>query len=609
MRVLECDVLVVGAGGAGLRAALAASDALAGGRVVLATKGKLGQSGVTATACSDRMAFHATLPHTEPVGPEAWVHHAEDIYRIGGEVSDWDLAEVLAQGSAEAFRYLDELGVPFAKRNGLADQFLTDGSRFARACYTGPYTANHISHALARRVRETPVQLLEECMVAEILVARGGHQVAGALALQGGELLEIHVRSIVLATGGAGNGWAINVFPEGMTGDGYALAYRAGCPLANMEFIQIGLSSVATGLACSGSMMRALPRLVNDRCEEFLPRYFRPGSSRAVIYDTLFAKGAAWPLSYEHPSHVIDLAVFRELQGGKRVFLDYSRNPEGLDLAALDQAVLRRFPNVASFYGSEAAAESPLARLLAINRPSVQWLAERGVDLAAGDLLEIAPAIQHFQGGVKIDRRAAAALPGLFAAGECAAGQHGANRPGGHSLLDGQVFGRIAGEAAAEHARTEPDPPEVDGGFREKALSDLRELRTSADGAPAGEVRRRLRELLSRAASVVRSPAELEWGLGRLAALRAGGLAVDDRGLAYCLETHNLLEVAEIVLLAASIRRESRGPHLFFAHADDLEPRPRDDETGRRYVLIRRGPRGDAVAEWADPVRRPKMER
>ena len=139
-----CDVLVVGGGGAALRAAIEAYENLRDHDVILVTKGELGKSGCTALSCSDRMAFHATLPYTEPEGPDNWRYHADDIYRIGGYVSDGNLAEILAKNAGEAFQYLDSLGVPWAKKGGRADQFVTDGSKYARACYKGPFTANHI---------------------------------------------------------------------------------------------------------------------------------------------------------------------------------------------------------------------------------------------------------------------------------------------------------------------------------------------------------------------------------------------------------------------------------------------------------------------------------
>src|SRR4030042_744154 len=116
MERIKSDVLIVGVGGAGLRAAIEAKETFPKGKILLVTKGFLGTAGVTATACSDRMAFHATLPYTEPGGPDNWKYHAEDIYRIGGYVSDGDLAIILAKESQAAFEYLDRLGVPFVKR-------------------------------------------------------------------------------------------------------------------------------------------------------------------------------------------------------------------------------------------------------------------------------------------------------------------------------------------------------------------------------------------------------------------------------------------------------------------------------------------------------------
>ena len=595
MRAIECDVLVVGAGGAGLRAAIAASDTLPGGKVLLATKGRLGKSGVTAVACSERMAFHATLPTTEPGGDDAWVHHAEDVYRIGGEVSDWDLAEVLARGSAGAFTYLDGLGVPFARHDGTPDQFLTDGSRYARACYTGPQTANHIEEALVRRLQETPVEVIDHSMLVDLLTAEGGSRVSGAMVLVGGEAVEVSASAVVLAAGGAGSAWEVNVFPRGMTGDGYAAAYRAGCELVNMEFIQFGLCSVRTNLACSGSAMRALPRMVNDLDEEFLPRYFAPNTTRATIYNTLFAKGASWPISYEHPSHAIDLAVYREYQAGRKVYLDFSRNPEGLVLTDLDWNLIGRFRNKAEYYRTPEAAESPLARMLAINQPTVEWLAARWLRLQGGERIEIANAAQHFQGGVKIRRDAGTSIVGLYAAGECAGGQHGANRPGGHSLLDSQVFGRIAGESAARFARAR-GVITPDGVSRDRASASL--VMARRETRPAAEVRGQLQHLHSMVASVVRAPEEMTQGLRTIAALRAEGVSPDENGLEFWLETRNMLEVGEIVLTAANARRESRGPHLYFAHYDDPEPLPRDDATGKRYIVIRRGADGKPEAAW-----------
>ncbi len=598
----ECDVLIIGGGGAALRAAIAAHEAAPDRLVVLVTKGQLGHSGVTATACSDRMAFHATLPTTEPGGPEAWRYHAADIYRIGGCVSDADLAEVLARHAAEAFDYLDRLGVPFVRcPDGTVDQFVTDGSKYARACYTGPYTANHIHAALLGRFRELGLEAWEQTMVAELLPSVGGRRIGGALLVdeRSGEYTVVRAGAVVLATGGAGAAFAVNVFPDDCTGDGYALAYRAGAQLVNLEFIQIGLSSVKTRLACSGSMMRALPRLVNDHSQEFLTRYFAPDTPLAQVYDVLFAKGASWPVSLEEPSHRIDIAVARERAAGRRVFLDFSRNPAGLDWGALDPAILRWYREGKGVnLDDPAPRQSPLHRLEAINPQSVAWLRERGVDLRAGEGLEIAPAIQHFQGGVKVRLHGETTRPGLYAAGEVAGGQHGANRPGGNALLDCQVLGRIAGESAA---RTATARAPLDEDAWAAAVSGLTAL-TEASGLPAAEGRARAQRLVADAAGVVRTGSGLRAGLEALAALRAEGLAADEHGLAYAVETRHILHVAELVMRAALLRDESRGPHLRFASPDAAEPIPRDDDRWQRYIVIQRG-RDGAELRTEEPVR------
>jgi len=275
MQEYSCDVLIIGGGGAALRAALEIVEKEPSARVILVTKGKLGKSGVTATACSDRMAFHATLPFTEPQGEDNWRYHADDIYRIGGYVSDEDLAQILAKNSKEAFEYLDSLGVPWVKKEGRPEQFVTDGSKYARACYTGPYTANHIEEALIERIKTTSIKVLEDIMLVDLILSSSMDRVVGAFGLDiKDNLVLFKAKTTILATGGAGEVFEINVYPDGMTGDGYAMAYRAGAELVNMEFIQIGLSSVKTKLACSGSMMRALPRLINDEGKEFLADYF-----------------------------------------------------------------------------------------------------------------------------------------------------------------------------------------------------------------------------------------------------------------------------------------------------------------------------------------------
>lgn len=601
---ISTEVLVVGGGGAGVRAAIGAESH--GAKVLLLTKGKLGSSGVTAIACSDRMAFHVTLPETEPGGPDNWRYHADDIYVIGGYVSDYDLAETLARNSADAYNFLDSLGVPFVKKGGKPDQFVTDGSKYARACYTGPRTANEIEAALVRRLRQTSVQVRENAMAVELIVEPDEQAVIGALCLdiESQELFAIAAQSIVLATGGAGSAFKVNVYPKGMTGDGYSLAYRAGAELVNLEFIQIGLSSVKTNLACSGSLMRAVPRLVNEDGEEFLAKYFPAGTSPVAIQTTVFRKGASWPVSQRETSRIIDIAVSREIARGKKVFLDYQANSDGFEFDALPDDIRRRYETEKkALVTDEERSASPLHRLREINPDSIAWLNEHGVDLEAGDAIEIAPTAQHFQGGVKINWHAKTTVKNLYAAGECAGGQHGANRPGGNALMDCQVFGKIAGANAALNAKLRSGQK-----LSEKRIEDCRislEMAIKKDSAEAASrVRERVQELLSSAAGVIRTEEGLREALLQVEELHHAGVRLDANGMAFALETRAMLDVAEMVTGAAQRRKESRGPHLFFPSANATEPLPIDEENWRHYIVLSRRA-GEMVFEKRKPVPKP----
>ncbi len=580
---------MIGAGGAGLRAAIEAKETFKRGKILLVTKGLLGKSGVTATACSDRMAFHATLPYTEPVGPENWRYHAEDIYRMGGYVSDGDLGSILAKESQAAFEYLDALGVPFVKKeDGRAYQFITDGSEYARACYTGPRTANHIEEALVKKISSMEIQIIEDCMITDLIVQRS--RVIGAFGMDQREDARIEDRlkvfsakAIVLATGGAGEAYEVHVYPEGMTGDGYGLAYRAGAELVNMEFIQIGPASIKTRLNCSGSLMRAVPRLINERGEEFLRTYLPEEMSPAEIGNLIFEKGSSWPVSIEKRTHRIDVAMFKEMIQGHRIFLDYRSNPQGFRFRDLNPSWKERYQReMKRPISDEERERSPLARLSEINPESIDWLQEHGIDLRSGDLIEVAPCIQHFQGGVKIRERGNTSIRGLYAAGECAGGQHGANRPGGNALLDGQVFGRIAGHEAAVEAKT------ID---RHKVSSKqiehhLKRLKSYDSGRKASEVRKEIQSVTSRHASVVRTESGLKEGLKNIRALRKEGIRKDEKGAIFAFETENLLDVAEMILRASMTRKESRGPHLFFNRFVDLSPLPPREPEWRKYIVI-----------------------
>ncbi|GAG04357.1 unnamed protein product, partial [marine sediment metagenome] len=262
----------------------------------------------------------------------------------------------------------------------------------------------------------------------------------------------------------------------------------------------------------------------------------------------------------------IDVAVFKELAEGRKVYLDYARNPEGFDRDSL----------------------TPLARLQKINLPVVEWLKKHGVDLEKGDKLEVFPAVQHFQGGIKIQREGETTLKGLYACGECAGGQHGANRPGGNALLDSQVFGKIAGQnAALEAGKTVEHKPGSHA--RSQVESYAAKLKSVAsEGVPASAARQKVQQISSRYASVVRERHGLDKGIDELREIKNNGISVDKNGLTYLIETMNIVDVAEIILNACRIRTESRGPHLRFNNLEENKPVPRDDENWHKYVVIKK---------------------
>jgi succinate dehydrogenase / fumarate reductase flavoprotein subunit len=448
------------------------------------------------------------------------------------------------------------------------------------------------------------IGILNHCMMTELITHRG--RVIGAFGIDEREdkiekrLKVFSAKTVILATGGAGEVFGIHVFPICMTGDGYAIAYRAGAELINMEFIQIGLSSVKTRLACSGSMMRAIPRFLNDEGREFLPNYFPPGTRLKEIYNLVFEKGASWPVSMEKKTHLIDVAVFKEMIKGCRIFLDYNANPRDFrfqDLTTLWQERYKR--EIKNKQGDEERDESPLHRLEEINPDSIQWLKEYGIDLHAGDRIEIAPSVQHFQGGVKIGEKANTSLKGLYAVGECAGAQHGANRPGGNALLDGQVFGRIAGREAALEAKSIKTRKEVSSS---QIKSYLKQLKRTAPGEKAAEVRREVHSIASEFAGVVRTEEGLKEGLKILGRLKRGGISPDEKGLIFASETRNLLDVAEMVFRACLLRKESRGPHLFFNHFADASPRPSQDPLWRKYIVVQNH-KGRMVLKKKIPVK------
>jgi succinate dehydrogenase / fumarate reductase flavoprotein subunit len=588
MKIIKADVVVIGGGGGGLRSALSAYETNPHLDILLITKKPLGKGGITSQAFSDRMAFHATLPYTPPL-ENNWYYHAMDIYKIGGEVSDFDLAEVLAKNSYFAVEYLRKLGVKFVETSdGKLDQFLTDGSEYPRACYVGPDTAIEISKALIKRIKSTPIKIMENVMVYDLIIKKDRCIGAKAIDILSSEQFIIHGRCFILATGGAGSIYHQNVFTNEMTGDGYAMALRAGAELVNMEFMQIGICHPHILFAESGSMFRSLPRIIDENGEEFLLKYLSHEDIKNLP-SLEFKKGAHWPISYESPTKVIDLAIYHHMKNGHIAFMDFTKNPSYFNPEEIPEDILKWSEKQGKeiFYNT-----TPYERLLKINPKIVEFLKDYGIYLDK-EPIPIQNALQHFQGGIKIRERANTNIEGLFAVGECAGGQHGANRPGGNSLLDTQVFGKIAGENAGIFK----------GGFEDIPEEILKEEEFSQRGIPAKVLRRKIKDIISSCGFLVRKKEDIEKGIMEIEEIKKEGISIDENGPVFFLETKNMLEISEVILRAINIREESRGPHLRFKVFDPpkMEFLPKDLSWNKYIVFMKK--EGKLKWEIREPVR------
>lgn len=526
MQTIGCDVLVVGAGGAGLRAALAAR--LKGADVLVMNKGVSGKSGTTVSAASDWMAFTAAFGHADP--RDNPLEHWIDITVKGGAVCEPALSRQIAEEAPARFLELDRWGGDFSKtKDGKFVQILSDGARFPRACGKGADTGPIIVDVLMKKCIEAGVRFADRAMAVDLLRDHQG-RVAGVWGIhtQSHAPLLVSAKATVLATGGAGQIYALNAFPAGMTGDGRAMALRAGAEMANMEFIQIGPSIVwPIKFALSGVFWRLKPRITNCHGEEFIRRYIPAG----VDYDkAVYIKGVSYPFTVRNESKWVDVAVYTEIAEGRGsahhgVYMDISHNPKHV---------------------IETEARVPFEHLMKF-----------GVDLRK-DTIEFAPAVQHFNGGVLVNEKAETTLPGLYAAGEEAGGQHGADRPGGNALADCQVRGRIAGESAARHAATRPSPVPDEAAVR-NALTALPQAGRA--GVPLKEAVEALRWTMWRNVSVVRRTEMLEEAAREIEALEKARVSYEKKLLVQRLELRNMIEVAKAVVMAAGLRRESRGTH------------------------------------------------
>lgn len=533
---VSTQVLVIGAGLAGLLAALAAREE--GAEVTLVTKGRAGESGNSPRAGGGLAAALDLAGDGDT--PDL---HLQDTLAAGAWLNDRALVSTLTRQAPAAIRRLLALGACFDAEGGAIRGYAAGGHSRQRSIRGAGGGTARILGPVIRRVREAGISLQEEVVVERLLVSHG--EVVGCMGidLANGRPFSARAAATILAAGGMGQIFPLTSTHPHTTGDGYAMALHAGARLRDMEFIQFTPTALAAppelrGTSTGGAML-AQPgvRLLNQAGERFMVRY-DPRRLEASTRD------------------ILARAVHREIAAGRGT-------PNGgvyLDMTGVHPAAIRTIGG------------STVMKLLAM-----------GIDPARRPV-EIAPAVHFTMGGVVIDAACQTDLPRLIAAGEAAGGVHGANRLSSNALTEAAVFGPIAGRTAARVART-PSPP-----LQGSPVEPIRWRKgAAADDAP---LRARLRQVVFAAAGLERERDGLERGLAAVAALRAEAAALQPGTPAEAgrvIELRHMLTCAEVMMLAALHRQESRGAHY---RSDYPQP---DDARWLRSLAVRMGAAGPEV--------------
>ncbi len=551
METIFTDVLVIGGGGAGSRAAYEAKRFGGGLGVTLVVGGAFGASGSTTFIGSETLGINAPLGCADPAdSPEAYL---ADMIDTGLGLSSPKLCKIIAYESSDRVRELIDLGVQFDRKDGQLVQRKLSGCTRPRSLSCGGQTGVQIVRALKQACERVGVTLYEH-MRAVDLVKREDRVVGAVCLCRNRSPVRIMCKAVVLACGGAGRLFRGNINPVGINGDGFAMAYRAGATLTNMEFIQVGPGVVFPPIRfiIHSHMWRFLPRLLNKDGDEFLSRYCPADVSPDVVLDL---KAMSYPFSVRTSARYLDIGMFKELLAGRGtehggVYFDATHVP-------------RR----------EFEQRAPV---------TYETLLKGGADLAT-DRIEIAPVVQSFNGGVRIDEDAATDVPGLYCAGEVSGGVHGADRPGGNNLIDSQVFGYRAGISAAKGALG------AENGKVAGSMQDEEE--PYAEGAERDDsVLAELGELYYRYLTIVRHEEGLQRVLARIDELRDKFWSKDNYRRHITLA--NALIVGEMIAKSALIRRESRGTHYRDDYPDS-DPRYLDN------TVVKRGDGWEARVRWS----------
>jgi succinate dehydrogenase / fumarate reductase flavoprotein subunit len=578
----DYDVLVIGAGGAGLRAAIEASAANVS--VGLICKSLLGKAH-TVMAEGGMAAAMANVDERDN-----WKVHFADTMRGGQYINNYRMAQLHAQEAPSRVRELEEWGAVFdrTKDRGLISQRNFGGHKFPRLAHVGDRTGLELIRTLQDHGIHQGIEVHMEHTVASLL--KDGDRVTGAVAYdrERGRFKLFQAKAVVLATGGTGRAFKITSNSWEYTGDGHALAYEAGADLIDMECIQFHPTGMVWPLSVRGILVTEGVRgeggiLRNSEGKRFMfddiPDLYKHQTADNEEEGWRYTQNdreARRPPELLTRDHVAR-CIMREVRDGRG-------SPHGgvyLDIAWIKE----RLPN----------AKEHIKRKLPSMYHQFKQLAN--VDITE-EVMEVGPTTHYTMGGIKVDADSQmSAVPGLFAAGECAAGLHGANRLGGNSLSDLVVFGKRAGEYAANFAQ-EKGSGTVDEGQVEQVINRALAPLGREGGELPYAIQVELQEKMQDLVGIVRREEEMQQVLGIVAELKeraahvsAPGNREYNPGWHTAIDLDNLLTVSEAIALSAIERKESRGGHFRddypdkdAAHFANVNVRVRKGEDGRMQV-------------------------
>jgi succinate dehydrogenase / fumarate reductase flavoprotein subunit len=563
----EHDVIVIGAGGAGLRAAIEA--AAQGVSVGLVCKSLLGKAHTVMAEGGIAAAMGNVWPE------DNWQVHFRDTMRGGKMLNNWRMAQLHAQEAPERVLELERWGALFDRtKDGLISQRDFGGHRYARLAHVGDRTGLEMIRTLQYHGIHQGIDVYMECNVQRLL--KDGDRVTGAVGYwrKDGAMVVFKSKAVVLATGGIGRAWKVTSNSWEYTGDGHSLALWAGADLIDMEFVQFHPTGMVWPPSVRGILVTESVRgdggtLKNKGGERFMFNYI-PEFFKGETADNI-EEAERWYVDKKNNRRTPDLlprdevarAINSEIKAGRGsphggVFLDINTRRSA-------DYIRKRLPSMYHQFKELA-----------------------GVDITK-EPMEVGPTQHYVMGGVRVDADSTqGTVPGLFAAGEVAGGMHGSNRLGGNSLSDLLVFGRRAGLHAALYAKNFGGQLVVDSAFVESVVRESLEPFERAGGENPYAIQADLQETMQKLVGLIRTESELKEAIKKIESLkeRAGKVRVEggrtyNAGWHTALDLRSLLTVAECSAVAALERKESRGGHT-------REDHPYTDDTwGKVNVVLR----------------------